>query len=63
MTTEHTPEPEASASAETTTTTASTIQPLPGLLVTAELEKAIEECKNKVARIAKACRASNKKFR
>lgn len=56
-------EPEAAASAETTTKTESTVQPLPGLLVTAELEKAIEECKKKVARIAKACRASNKKFR
>ncbi|KAG6872160.1 hypothetical protein C0995_012478 [Termitomyces sp. Mi166 len=35
----------------------------PGLLVTAELEKAIEECKLKVARIVKQCRAKNRKFR
>lgn len=34
-----------------------------GLLVTAELEKAIEECKTKVAQIVKGCRASNRKFR
>lgn len=44
-------------------TTESASQLLPGILVTAELEKAIEECKKKVTRIAKACRASNKKFR
>jgi hypothetical protein len=66
MTTERTLDTEATTavtvSAETTTT-ASTTQPLPGLLVTVELEKAIDECKKKVARIAKACRASNKKFR
>ena len=34
-----------------------------GLLVTAELEKAIEECKTKVAQIVKGCRASNRKYR
>lgn len=34
-----------------------------GLLVTAELEKAIEECKAKVAQIVKGCLASNRKFR
>ena len=34
-----------------------------GLLVTAELEKALEECKAKVARVAKQCRAQNRKFR
>jgi hypothetical protein len=50
-------------SAETTVITESAAQSLPGILVTAELEKAIEECNKKVIRIAKACRASNKKFR
>jgi hypothetical protein len=34
-----------------------------GLLVTAELEKAIEECKTKVAQIVKGCRAANRRFR
>ena len=34
-----------------------------GLLVTAELEKAIEECKAKVAQIVKGCRAANRRFR
>ena len=34
-----------------------------GLLVTAELEKAIEECKSKVAQIIKGCRAANRRFR
>ncbi|KAG5649945.1 hypothetical protein H0H81_001370 [Sphagnurus paluster] len=38
-------------------------QPKPGLLVTAELEKAIEECRAKVRRIVKECRARNLKFR
>jgi len=62
MTSDDTLEPEtgATVSAETT----STVQhALPGLLVTAELEKAIDECKEKVTRIARSCRASNKKFR
>jgi hypothetical protein len=34
-----------------------------GLLVTTELNNALEECKARVARIAKDCRAKNKKFR
>ncbi|SJL03409.1 uncharacterized protein ARMOST_06763 [Armillaria ostoyae] len=34
-----------------------------GLLVTAELEKAIIDCKAKVERIAKECKAKNRKFR
>ena len=34
-----------------------------GLLVTGELEKAIEECKTKVAQIVKGCRAANRRFR
>ena len=34
-----------------------------GLLVTAELNNALEECKAKVARISKECRAKNRKFR
>ncbi|KAJ3784855.1 hypothetical protein GGU10DRAFT_376341 [Lentinula aff. detonsa] len=34
-----------------------------GLLVTAELDKALEECKAKVARISKDCRMMNRKHR
>ena len=34
-----------------------------GLLVTDELEKALEYCKTRVARIAKECRLKNRKFR
>jgi len=34
-----------------------------GLLVTAELEEALTECKKKVESIAKTCRAMNRKFR
>ncbi|KAK0199249.1 hypothetical protein DFS33DRAFT_1278784, partial [Desarmillaria ectypa] len=34
-----------------------------GLLVTAELERALADCKAKVERIAKECKAKNRKFR
>jgi len=34
-----------------------------GLLVTVELEEALTECKKKVERISKTCRAANRKFR
>jgi hypothetical protein len=51
----------------TLTTTApsgvSFVQQQAGLLVTKELEKALDECKAKVARIAKDCKAKNRKFR
>ncbi|KAF9461870.1 hypothetical protein BDZ94DRAFT_1310221 [Collybia nuda] len=47
----------------TETPTNSFVQSVPGILVTAELEKALEECKARVARIAKECRVKNKKFR
>jgi hypothetical protein len=43
--------------------TASFHQPQPGLLVTKELDKAIASCKAKVERIAKDCKAKNRKFR
>ncbi|KDR70872.1 hypothetical protein GALMADRAFT_75596 [Galerina marginata CBS 339.88] len=53
---------------ETTTTatapnTISFVKQEPSLLVTKELEKAIEDCKTKVQRIAKECKAKNRKFR
>lgn len=35
----------------------------PGLLVTAELLKVIEDCRSKVEAIVKECRATNTKFR
>jgi hypothetical protein len=36
---------------------------LGSLLVTAELDKALEECKSRVAEIVKGCRERNMKFR
>jgi hypothetical protein len=47
----------------TTLKTVSFVQQQPSLLVTSELEKAIEDCKKNVARIARDCRAKNRKFR
>ncbi|XP_006462259.1 hypothetical protein AGABI2DRAFT_71002 [Agaricus bisporus var. bisporus H97] len=51
----------------TTTTpklnTISFVQQRPSLLVTSELENAIQDCKKKVARIARDCRLKNRKFR
>ena len=35
----------------------------PGLLVTGELNAAIEDCRRKVQQISKDCRAKNRKFR
>lgn len=34
-----------------------------GLIVTGELDKALEECKTKVAQIAKDCRSKNRRYR
>ena len=34
-----------------------------GLLVTDQLENALEECRTKVAQIVKGCRAANRRFR
>lgn len=36
---------------------------LGGLLVTKELEKALEECKARVAEISQDCRRKNRRFR
>lgn len=38
-------------------------QERPALLVSRELEKAIEDCKKKVAQISKACRGKNRRYR
>lgn len=38
-------------------------EPQAGLLVTAELDKALDECKARVVAISKLCRAKNKKYR
>jgi hypothetical protein len=46
-----------------TLNTISFVQQQPSLLVTSELDNAIQDCKKKVARIAKDCRAKNRKFR
>ncbi|KAF9009889.1 hypothetical protein BDQ17DRAFT_1273557 [Cyathus striatus] len=46
-----------------TSTTLTFAQQQAGLLVTNELNKAIEECKKKVKRISKECRMKNRKFR
>lgn len=43
--------------------TVSFVKEEPGLLVTKELQKGINDCKAKVERIAKDCRAKNRKFR
>ncbi|KAK0457136.1 cysteine proteinase [Desarmillaria tabescens] len=48
---------------EKTTTSFLQEQDHAGLLVTAELEKALADCKTKVERIAKECKTKNRKFR
>ncbi|KAF8159960.1 hypothetical protein B0H34DRAFT_424573 [Crassisporium funariophilum] len=54
---------ETTTTTKTEPTTVSFVQQQAGLLVTKELEKAIEECEAKVARIAKDHKAKNRKFR
>ena len=39
------------------------VQESPSILITDELDKAIAHCRAKVERIAKQCRARNRKFR
>ena len=45
------------------TKTLTFVQQQAGILVTNELKKAIDQCRAKVDRIAKDCRARNRKFR
>jgi len=54
-----------STTVETTVTavTPASHQPQPGLLVTKELDKALEKCRVEVKRIAEDCRRKNRKFR